>query len=253
MARFIGILSAKGGVGKTTTSINLGIALTKYGKRVVIVDGNLTTPNVGVSLGVASVPVHLHHVLAGKKKIKDAVYQHESGALVVPASISVHDIGEINPSRLKRCLTPLKRMADIVIIDGAAGLGAEATAAIKASDEIIVVTNPDILAVADALKAIKFAEKFGKETIGVIVTRTKGDKVELKPKEIERLLEKPVLGVVPEDKCVKKALSKRNPVISTHPNSSSAIAYKKLAANILGENYKPESFIEFVKDYFKLI
>jgi septum site-determining protein MinD len=89
MTRFISIISGKGGVAKTTTSINLGAALSYFGKDVIVVDANLTTPNIGVHLGVPVVPVHLHHALQGKHNIRDAVYMHPGGTKFVPASIAL--------------------------------------------------------------------------------------------------------------------------------------------------------------------
>ena len=79
MTKFIAIMAGKGGTGKTTTSVNLGAALSYFGKDVVIVDANLTTPNVGIHLGVPVVPIHLHHVLQGKNKINEAIYIHPAG------------------------------------------------------------------------------------------------------------------------------------------------------------------------------
>ena len=74
----IAVVSGKGGVGKTTSAINLAAALNFFGKDVVILDANLTTPNVGLHLGAPIVPVNLNHVLSGKASIVDAIYEHES-------------------------------------------------------------------------------------------------------------------------------------------------------------------------------
>src|SRR3989338_5311955 len=136
MTRFIAVLSGKGGVAKTTTSISLGAALTGFGKDVIVVDANLTTPNVGLHLGVPVVPVNLHHALQNKNKIKDAIYMHHQGTKIIPASISVADLMETDPQKLPRTIADLKKLnPDFVILDGAAGLGREALSAIYAADE----------------------------------------------------------------------------------------------------------------------
>ncbi|MBI4448263.1 AAA family ATPase [Candidatus Woesearchaeota archaeon] len=238
MTRFIGILAGKGGTGKTTTSINLGAAISYFGREAIVVDGNLTTPNVGLHLGVPVVPINLHHVLQGKNKIIDAVYMHPSGTKIVPASISIKDLKYSYTDKLKKSLFGLNGLTEIVLIDGAAGLGREATAAMEAADELIIVTNPEMPAITDALKTIKLANELGKEVIGVVVTKTKKDPTDVSIKNIETILEVPVIAVVPEDRSVREALVKRDAVIYTHPRSPSAVAYKRLAASLLGVKYK---------------
>ena len=162
MSKLITVTSGKGGVGKTTTAINLAAALNGFGKDVVILDANLTTPNVGLHLGAPIVPVSLNHVLSGKAKVSDAMYEHDSGTKIVPSSLSYRDLkdfGSNGGDKLKGVGKKLKKMADIVIYDSAAGLGGEATSAIESSDELILVTNPEIPAVTDALKTAKLAEE----------------------------------------------------------------------------------------------
>ena len=89
MAKLITITSGKGGVGKTTTAINLGAALNAFGKEVIILDANLTTPNIGLHLGAPIVPVSLNHVLLGKARLSDAIYEHESGTKIITSSLSI--------------------------------------------------------------------------------------------------------------------------------------------------------------------
>lgn len=235
MTRVITVTSGKGGVGKTTTAINLGAAFTYFGKEVIVVDANLTTPNVGLHLGTPIVPVSLNHVLSGKAKISDAMYEHDSGTKIIPSSLSVRDLRQIEPERLKDVAKKLRRMAEIVILDSAAGLGDEAVAAFEAADEIIIVTNPEIPAVTDALKASKLAEQLGKEVRGVIVTRVRGDRIEMPLSNIHDMLELPILGVIPEDRNVPRSVVMKDALIHTHPKSKAARAYKRLAARLIGK------------------
>src|SRR3989344_7495282 len=92
MSKFILITSGKGGVGKTTAAVNLATAMNYFDEDVTLVDVNLTTPNVGLHLGAPVVPVTLNHVLSGKADLVDAIYEHESGAKVIPASLSIKDL-----------------------------------------------------------------------------------------------------------------------------------------------------------------
>ncbi|PIN92628.1 hypothetical protein CO154_00335 [Candidatus Pacearchaeota archaeon CG_4_9_14_3_um_filter_31_7] len=141
MARVIVVTSGKGGVGKTTTAVNLSMALNNLGKDVCLVDTNLTTPNVGIHLGAPVVPINLHHVLSGKNKIHEAIYLHHSGTKIVPASLSLNDLNDIKYERLKYVLRDLRRFSDILVLDSAAGLGQETISSIRYADEIIVVNK----------------------------------------------------------------------------------------------------------------
>ena len=239
MPKIITITSGKGGVGKTTTAINLGAAINYFGKEVIVVDANLTTPNVGLHLGAPIIPVSLNHVLLGKAKVSDAVYEHESGTKIIPSSLSVRELRRLDHSKLKDISKKLKKLADYIIFDSAAGLGEEAIASIESADEIIIVTNPEIPAVTDALKTSKLVEELGKQVKGVIVTRVKNTKSEMPIVNIRDMLELPILGVIPEDKNVPVSVVMKDALIHTHPKSRASRAYRKIAAKIIGkDDYK---------------
>ncbi|PIN92760.1 septum site-determining protein MinD [Candidatus Pacearchaeota archaeon CG10_big_fil_rev_8_21_14_0_10_31_24] len=246
MARLITITSGKGGVGKTTSAINIGAALNAFGKEVVILDANLTTPNIGLHLGAPIVPVNLNHVLLGKAKISDAIYEHESGTKIIPSSLSVKELKRLNHSKLKEVGKKLRKMADFVIYDSAAGLGEEAMASIESGDEMIIITNPEIPAVTDALKASKVIEEMGGKIMGVVITRVRGAKYEMPIENVRDMLELPILGVVPEDPSVQCALAMKDALVHTHPKSRAARAYRMIAARIMGkDNYKEDiSFLD---------
>ena len=236
MKKLIVITSGKGGVGKTTTAINLGAALNYFGRDVLVIDGNLSTPNVGIHLGSPETPVSLNHVISGKAEVFEAVYEHASGLKIMPSSISVKELDKIRPEKMKNLKKDFKKISDYVIVDSAAGLGHEAMSSMDMADELIIVTNPEMPAVTDALKTAKIAESMNKNIMGVIVTRVKDSKSEMSLESIKEMLELPILGVVPEDSKVQEALSQRNAVFFTHPKSKAAKAYKRIAANILGKD-----------------
>lgn len=237
MSKIIVITSGKGGVGKTTTAINLGAAINHFGKDVLIVDGNLSTPNVGIHLGSPEVPINLNHIIKGKADAYEGVYEHESGVKIIPSSLSIRELNLVDPDKLKNFKKDFKKISDYVIIDSAAGLGNEATSAIKTADELILVSNPEMPAIADALKTIKLAQQLKKPITGVIMTRVKKNGIELSPETVKEMLEVPILGMVPEDISVSKALNMKNAVVHTHPKSTSARAYKEIAAQLIGEKY----------------
>jgi len=238
MGKIFVVTSGKGGTGKTTSAVNLGAALNFLGEDVILVDGNLTTPNVGLHFGAPVVPVSLAHVLSGHAKLEDAIYEHESGIKIIPTSLSIKELRRTNRRNLDNISKKLKRLFDYVIFDSAAGLGEEATSVIRLADEVILVSNPDMPSITDALKTIKIAEEMGKTVKGVIITRVRYDKTELSPENIMDMLEVPILGVVPEEFAIRESLAMKNPVVHTHPKSKSAEKYKEIAGKIANRDYK---------------
>jgi septum site-determining protein MinD len=235
MSKFIVITSGKGGVGKTTTAVNLATAMNAFDEDVTLVDVNLTTPNVGLHLGAPVVPVTLNHVLSGKADLVDSIYEHESGTKIIPASLSIKELKQLNDRDLITTARDLRHISDTVIFDCAAGLGSEATTSLSIADEVVIVTNPEMPAVTDALKTAKLAEEMGKDVKGIIVTKVEGNKFEMSLDSISEMLELPILGVVPRDSKIQEALSLRNAVLLTHPNSKSARAYMEIASKLLGK------------------
>lgn len=237
MKRVIVITSGKGGVGKTTTAINLGAAMRNFGRDVLIVDGNLTTPNVGIHFGSPEVPVTLNHVLSNKAEVFESVYEHESGLKIIPASLSVKELKKIKPEKIKDFKKDFTKVSDMVIVDSSAGLGHEATSAMEMADELIIVTNPEMPAITDALKTLKLAEEMRKQILGVIITKVRGDEIEMQPDVVKEMLEIPILGMVPYDLSVSKSLNMKDAVVHTHPKSKASRAYKEIAAKILNVKY----------------
>ncbi len=245
MARIIVINSGKGGVGKTTTAINLGASLNKLDKEVIVIDTNLNTPNIGLQLGAPIVPITLNHVLKGKADIEDAVYEHSSGMKIVPSSLSVKELTKFNTKKIPEITKKLSGICDYIIIDSAAGFGEDVIASLDAADEIIIVTNPEMPAVTDALKAVKVAREMGKVINGIIVTRHNNAKYEMPLSSIKSMLESQIIGVIPEDKAVKEALNLRDAVTHTHPRSKVAKKYFEIARKVSGEKIEEKKrFLE---------
>lgn len=251
MTRVLVCCSGKGGVGKTTLTSNLATALTELGEDVIVVDGNLTTPHLGIHLGMHLVPKTLHDVLGGRTRLRDVIYPHPLGFKVIPGSMSVKDLRLVKDPALPEVIMNLLGRADFVILDCAAGLGKEALSGINAAEEIMLITNPDLPSVTDALKTIKVAERYNNTVVGVIVNRVNGEGNELGKDEIENMLEVPVLGEIPEDKNVIKAIAKKRPVVDYKPNSPASVEIKKIACKLCGKEYKksfksPNRFVRWL-------
>ncbi len=238
MTKFLAITSAKGGVGKTTLALNLATALTGFGREVILVDANLSSPNISLHLGTPKLPITFHDALNKKKHITETAYLHPSGLKVIPASIALDQWDEKHIDKMKDVLFDLIGTAEMVLLDTAPGLGKETTVVMKMADETIVVTTPDLPSVTDALKTIKTAENLGSNVLGIVVNRYSKHPAEMDLKSIEALLERPILGVIPEDQMNKRALALKHPVVYTHPDSAMAVEVKKLAAKLVGQTYR---------------
>jgi septum site-determining protein MinD len=237
MSNIIVITSGKGGVGKTTTAINLGAAMNYFGKDVLIIDGNLSTPNVGIHLNSPEVPINLNHVLLGKAEALEAVYEHESGLKVMPSSLSIKELKRVRPERINNFKKDFKKISEYIIVDSAAGLGDETLAIMELADDLIIVTNAEMPAITDALKTIKLAEQMKKNVLGVIVTRVRKDDIEMNAETVKDMLETNILGMIPEDLNVKRALNQKDAIVHTHPQSNASRAYKEIAARIVNAEY----------------
>jgi septum site-determining protein MinD len=238
--RTIAIVSGKGGVGKTTTAINLSAYLNDFGQNVLVIDANINTPDIGLSLGAPIVPIALQHVLSGKNKAEEAIYVHHTGTKIMPSSLAVN--GEIK--KLGKITNSLKNF-DFIIIDSAAGLGEDAISSIKSADECIIVTNPELPALTGALKTIKAIEKINKKILGVLVTRkTKG---QLSLKNVEDMLEYPIIGIIPEDNKVKISQKEKETLLDYSGKASNG--YKKLALRLL--DAEEEDTIYKIKEFIK--
>jgi len=248
MRKIIVITSGKGGVGKTTTAINIGAAINQFGGDVVVIDANLSTPNVGIHLNSPEVPVNLNHVLSKKAEVFEAVYEHVSGMKIIPSSLSLKELKKIKPEALKNYKKDFAKVADYVIMDSSAGLGNEALAVIDVADEIIIVSNPEIPAITDALKTIKLAQQMKKTVIGVIMTRVRKNDIEIQPEVVREMLEIPIIGMIPEDSIIQEALSMKDAVVHTHPKSKPARAYKEIAARLMGIKYDSNQDKETISD-----
>jgi septum site-determining protein MinD len=240
MEKIIGIVSGKGGVGKTTLTANIALALQRFGKDVVAVDVDLSTSNLGLQLGFYQFPLGLQDALDGNIGILNAIYTHPSGLKVVPASISLNYLSKNpTPYRLKSVLSDLN---GIILIDSPPGLREDALLVLKACDDLIIVTNPEIPAVTDALKVIKVAREMGKEPLGIVINRVR-DKFELTTEEIEEMCDLNVIGRIPDDKHVRRSMFEKTPIVSLRPLSKSSVEFQRIAAALIGAEYSPPGML----------
>lgn len=238
MVKTIGVVSGKGGVGKTTLAANLALAIKQFGKKVTIVDCNITTPHLNFYLGASGYDLSLNDVLHGSASLRSATYYHQ-GISFVPASSKIEDLIDVDIMKLKDSLTELDGVTDVVILDSAPALGREAVSVLTASDEIIFVATPSLPAVEDVVKCTKIVEKLNAKILGIVLNMIKNEKHELRSNEVEAIARIPVIAKIPFDRNVLDGLTKRIPILLYKPSSLASIECMKLAANLLGMEYTP--------------
>jgi len=246
MVKILDVCSGKGGVGKTTISANLAAALQSVGKRVVIVDCNLTTSHLSLCLGLASYPRTLNDVLRNGMDIQGAVYSHSSGIKVIPASLDLKDLLDVDASHLRERLLDAFRDYDVVLLDSAPGVGKEAMIALQASDSVVLVANPYIPSLVDVLKIHQLIREMGSRPtpLGVILNRVRGRRWEISTTELSQFTDLPVIGVVPEDESVLESTNMKSLVTMTHPYSRASVAIFEIAARMAGVPYSRPSRIK---------
>ncbi|MFB6088776.1 MAG: cell division ATPase MinD [Candidatus Aenigmatarchaeota archaeon] len=239
MARIIAVASGKGGVGKTTTISNLGAILTEVGKEVVVVDGNLTTPNLSLHFGIPLYPITLHDVLKGDAYITEAMYIHPSGVRIVPASLSIDDMEGTDVRDVPSTLTDLLGNTEMILMDTAAGLGQETISTLEAADELLLVTQPDLPSITDALKTKRVAEEMGTEILGAVLNKVRGSKTQLTESEARDMLDNiPLLAKIPHDNNVPESINMKRPVVHHSPDSPASSGFRQLASELIGEEIK---------------
>ncbi len=244
MVRIISVVSGKGGVGKTTLVANLGAYLSSIGKDVLIVDGNLSGANLGLHLDLPDeYPFSLNRVIKGEIQPSQAIYKHFLGFDILPASITdMH----INPRRfksiLKNLFKNLSKRRDFIIIDSAPGITHEALVSIESSDEVILVTSPEMPSIVDILRSKKLAEGKKKKIVGVVVNRTNREDFEVDSQHVEDILDLPVIANIPEHKKVRESIAMKKPVVTHSPDSRASIEMKRLAHFLLEEEFPEPGF-----------
>jgi septum site-determining protein MinD len=247
MGKTIGVVSLKGGVGKTSSVVALGDAISNFGKKVLLVDANFSAPNLGMHLNIINPEVTLHEVMDRVANLSDAIYEFGDRFHVLPASMNYGN--PINPLKLKDKLSYWKNKYDYILIDSSPSMNDETLGAMLASDELLVVTTPDIPTLGTTLKAVKLARQKGTPITGLILNKVHNKNFELSLKDIEATSDVPVMAVIPDDVNILKALSKSLPSTYYKPKSQSSIEYNKLAGALVGKRVKTKKPRDFFRKF----
>lgn len=239
MGEAIVVTSGKGGVGKTTTSANLGTALALQGKKVCMVDTDIGLRNLDVVMGLENRIIYdIIDVAEGRCRLAQALVKDKrfDELYMLPAA-QTKDKHDISPDQVKGIVDDLKRDFDYIIIDCPAGIEQGFRNAVAGADRAIIVTTPENAAVRDADRVIGLLEQ-SRIPARLIINRIRPAMVKsgemLDVDEIVQVLAVDLLGIVPDDEKVIKAANTGEPTVMD-PSSRAAIAYRNIARRVLGE------------------
>jgi septum site-determining protein MinD len=241
MATVYAVASSKGGVGKTTTTVNLGATLASAGLSVAVVDGDLGMANLGDALGVDPDGATLHDVLADDAAVEDAVYEGPEGLAVVPGDTSIDGFRAAEPANLATVLDGLDDY-DYVLVDTGAGLSHDTVLPLGLADEVVLVSTTERDSLTDTEKTRQVVERLGGTTRGVVLTCVDPD--DPNADEVAARLATDVIDAVPVDPVVRESMREADPLPSYAPGSPAASAYRALAAGLTGESIPTPDAVE---------
>ena len=262
MGEVIVVTSGKGGVGKTTTTANLGSALALNGKKVVLVDTDIGLRNLDVVMGLENRIVYdIVDVVEEKCKLRQALIKDKrfNELFLLPAA-QTRDKSAVNEEQMKELTSKLKEEFDYILIDCPAGIEQGFKNAIAGADRAIVVTTAEISSIRDADRIIGLLEASEIRNPELIINRLRPNMVKrgemMDVDDIVDLLSIELLGVVPDDEYVITQTNKGEPVISNR-KAPSGKAYMETAKRILGEDIevtipgREKGFLAALKRFFK--
>ncbi|KAF0107847.1 MAG: septum site-determining protein MinD [Anaerolineaceae bacterium] len=239
-AKVVTVTSGKGGVGKTTSVANLGVALALRGQKVVCIDGDIGLRNLDVILGLENRIVYdLVDVVEGRCRVRQAMIRDKRlpELHLIPAA-QTRDKTAVSPSDMVRLCDELRPEVDWVLIDSPAGIERGFKNAIAAADRVIVMTNPEVSAVRDADRVVGLLEADEKGPAALVINRLdpamvrRGDMLSVE--DVLDLLAIELIGIVPEDDGVIVASNRGQP-LALDAKSKAGQAFQNIARRLMGE------------------
>ncbi|HEY9666952.1 MAG TPA: septum site-determining protein MinD [Coleofasciculaceae cyanobacterium] len=241
MSRIIVITSGKGGVGKTTVTANLGMAIARLGRQVALVDADFGLRNLDLLLGLENRVVYTAlEVLAGQCRLEQALVKdkRQEGVVLLPAAQSRMKEA-VNPAQMKKLLGVLAQKFEYILVDSPAGIETGFQNAIAAAGEALIVTTPEVAAVRDADRVVGLLEAQGIKKIQLIINRLKPAMVQadqmMSVQDVQEILAVPLIGVVPDDERVIVSSNRGEPLVLAEHVSLPGIAINNIARRLEGE------------------
>jgi len=241
MSRIIVITSGKGGVGKTTVTANLGMALARLGKQVALVDADFGLRNLDLLLGLENRIVYTAmEVIAGECRLEQALVKdkRQPGLVLLPAAQN-RAKEAVTPEQMKELVTELAKTYDFVLVDSPAGIELGFKNAIAAAQEALIVTTPEIAAVRDADRVVGLLEAHSIKRTHLIVNRLRISMVQandmMSVADVQEILAVPLIGVVPDDERVIVSSNRGEPLVLADTPSLPGSAFSNIARRLQGE------------------
>ena len=261
--RVIVITSGKGGVGKTTTSANIGTALAKLGNKVVLIDTDIGLRNLDLLLGLENRIVYtIVDVVEERCKLKQALVKDKKNPnLSLLAAAQTRDKSSVSSEQLKDICDQLREKNDFIIVDCPAGIEQGFQNAVAGANEAIVVTTPEMSAVRDADRIIGLLEaKEEIESYKLLLNRVRQNLIDqndmMSVEDVVEILSAELIGVIPEDTGIITSTNKGEPIVNDQ-EALAGKAYRNVALRIMGNDVplldltKPKTFLDKIKDFFK--
>lgn len=239
MSEVIVITSGKGGVGKTTTTANLGTGLAKLGNKVVLIDTDIGLRNLDVVLGLENrIVYNLVDVIEGNCRIRQALIKDKRcDNLYLLPSAQTRDKTSVTPEQMKKLTDELKEEFDYIILDCPAGIEQGFKNAIAGADRALVVTTPEVSAIRDADRIIGLLEATEMKKIDLIVNRIRMDMVKrgdmMSMDDVVDILAIPIIGAVPDDENIVVSTNNGEPLVGS--DCMAGKAYMNICHRVMGE------------------